>query len=340
MKNLIYTILILLFATFLSCSDWTDLESMNIQDPAVDADVPQEESSEYYRDLKAFKSTMADRQISFGWFGGWTGIGASRVTRLSSLPDSVDMVALWGNNWHRDKMTPEKVTDLQFVRERKGTKVLVTTLLGWTGKEFPTIPEENWPQDRQEGLKAYAKALAEEVIALGFDGLDIDYEPNAGGQSDVRDCPRGKDMLVFVKELGKYLGPASGSDHLLVVDGENYAIPVECAPYFNYAIGQNYGRQSNSSLQSDYSGIRNIFKPEQYIITENFESYWRNGGINFTHSDLGNMPSLLGMAHWRPTQGRKGGCGTYHMEYEYGHTDLQYKYLREAIQIMNPAKNN
>jgi hypothetical protein len=280
---------------------------------------------------------MLDRQVAFGWFGGWTGSGSSMVSRLSAMPDSVDIVGLWGNMWHRDKMTPEKYVDLKYVREKKGTKILVTTLLGWVGKELPNIPEDSWPKDRQEALKAYAKALAEEIIDLGFDGLDIDYEPIIGGTQDVKDCPMGEDMVVFVKTLGEYLGPKSGSNKLLVIDGENYLLPESVADYFNYAIGQNYARSSNSYLQSDYNNIRSIFKPHQYIITENFESYWRTGGVSFSDPTLGNVNALKGFAYWQPTQGRKGGCGTYHMEYEYGHPDSDYKYLREAIQIMNPA---
>ena len=51
------------------------------------------------------------------------------------------------------------------------------------------------------------------------------------------------------------------------------------------------------------------------------------------------MPSLLGMAGWHPEEGRKGGCGAYHMEYEYAH-DPEYKFMRQAIQIMNPANPN
>lgn len=329
MKKIIYIIL-LLIVPFTSCSDWTDVETENIQAPI-------ERGEEYWKNLRAYKSVMHERQVAFGWFGGWTGSGSSMISRLSTLPDSVDIVGLWGNMWHRDKMTPEKYEDLKYVREVKGTRILVTTLLGWTGKEFPNIPEEDWPQDRQEGLKAYAKALAEEIIDLGFDGLDIDYEPTIGGTEDVRDCPRGEDMVVFVKALGEYLGPKSDSDKLLVIDGQNNLLPAEVADYFDYAIGQNYGRSSNSNLQSDYDGIRSIFKPEQYIVTENFEKYWRDGGVNFSHSTEGTIKSLRGMALWRPSQGRKGGCGTYHMEYEYMHTDRDYKYLREAIQVMNPA---
>lgn len=327
MKKIIYAIIIL-FASFTACSDWTDVETTNVQGPVEHID-------EYYKNLRAYKKS--DHQICFGWFGGWTGSGASMVSRLSAIPDSVDMVGLWGNMWHRDKMTPEKYEDLKFVREVKGTKILVTTLLGWTGKELPNIPEEDWPQDRQEGLKAYAKALAEEIIDLGFDGLDIDYEPTIGGPADVRDCPRGDDMVVFVKELGKYLGPQSGTDKILVIDGQNDLLPQEVGHYFDYAIAQAYTTTSPVSLQTRYNAIKKIFKPEQFIVTENFESYWKSGGVNYNDPVHGTIPSLLGMAYWQPNEGRKGGAGSYHMEYEYANPEADYKYLRQAIQIMNPA---
>ena len=79
--------------------------------------------------------------------------------------------------------------------------------------------------------------------------------------------------------------------------------------------------------------------PERLIVTENFESYWKNGGVTYTDEEGNKMPSLLGMAGWHPEEGRKGGCGAYHMEYEYAH-DPEYKFMRQAIQIMNPANPN
>ncbi|MDR1882277.1 MAG: glycoside hydrolase family 18 [Prevotella sp.] len=330
MKKYIY-ISVFLFAALAfaaSCNnDWTE--------PAtIDVDLPEAGTSAYYANLRDYKKS--DHQIAFGWFGGWTAAGPSMVTRLYSIPDSVDMIGLWGNMWHRDKMNPEKFEDLRLTREVKGTKILVTTLLGRTGKELPNIPKENWGEDRQEGLRKYAKALAEEIIALGFDGLDIDYEPTVGGPIDIKGCPMGKDMTVFVQELGKYLGPKSGSNKLLVVDGELDMLPEETAPYFDYAIAQAYTTTGGSSLQSRYNRVSSIFKPAQFIVTEDFEAYWRTGGVNYTESNGKNIPSILGMAKWNPTQGVKGGCGTYHMEYEYRNTEMEYKYLRQAIQTMNP----
>jgi endo-beta-N-acetylglucosaminidase F2 len=54
------------------------------------------------------------------------------------------------------------------------------------------------------------------------------------------------------------------------------------------------------------------------------------------------VPSLLGFAYWSPEYNgksyRKGGVGTYHMEYEYGSSAaVTYPFLRRAIQIMNPS---
>lgn len=67
MKKIIYIIL-LLIVPFTSCSDWTDVETENIQAPI-------DRGEEYFKNLRAYKSTMFDRQITFGWFGGWTASG-------------------------------------------------------------------------------------------------------------------------------------------------------------------------------------------------------------------------------------------------------------------------
>ena len=55
--------------------------------------------------------------------------------------------------------------------------------------------------------------------------------------------------------------------------------------------------------------------------------YWQNGGVEFTEADgnkvdsWGNpIYSVIGMARWNPTQGRKGGFGGYYFEYEYNTT--------------------
>lgn len=73
-----------------SCSDWTELETKYNENMTGSTKSP-----EYYEQLRAYKKT--DHPITFGWFGNWTGKGASLEKCLAGLPDSVDVVSIWGN---------------------------------------------------------------------------------------------------------------------------------------------------------------------------------------------------------------------------------------------------
>ena len=80
---------------------------------------------------------------------------------------------------------------------------------------------------------------------------------------------------------------------------------------------------------------------KKIIVCENFERYASSGGVTFRAPHGKTMPSLWGFAQWEPTYDgktyRKGGVGTFHMEYEYGpKNSITYPYLRKAINIMNP----
>ena len=108
---------------------------------------------------------------------------------------------------------------------------------------------------------------------------------------------------------------------------------------------------ANTDLNGRFATQADHFKqyltPEQVakklIVCENFESYAGKGGVSFYLDNGTVVPSLLGMAYWTPVYNgviyKKGGVGTYHMEYEYnvsGQTG-NYPFLRKAIQIRNPS---
>ena len=105
-------------------------------------------------------------------------------------------------------------------------------------------------------------------------------------------------------------------------------------------IVQAYSCYSASDLQRRFDDAAKVgWRADQYIFTENFEAHWKTGGVNFTDVEGNTMPSLIGMAMFNPVQGKKAGFGAYHMEYEYPHNP-DYKYMRMAIQLVNPAKSN
>ena len=61
---------IVVFALFVSmlwgCSDWTKPEAEDF------FEMP---GNDYYENLRAYK--RSEHSVAFGWFGGWTGVGAS-----------------------------------------------------------------------------------------------------------------------------------------------------------------------------------------------------------------------------------------------------------------------
>lgn len=343
MKNILKAILpiIALGAVLTSCKDWTEPEAMKVNQP-------EPKSAEYYENLRAYKKS--DHPIAFGWFGGWTATGTTMASSMAGLPDSVDMISIWGN-WRNPSAV--KLADMHYVQKVKGTKVLMCFIVSSLGDQL-LVPEGYredpllWWADSTQGnidsldgmayaIRKYARAIVDTVNLYGYDGFDIDYEPNYGADGNIA-YPY-SNMSIFIDEIGKYLGPLSGTGKILTIDGEPDKVQSAYGDRFSFYISQAYHSTGAGDLQSRMNGMTHLknFDTKKYIVTENFESFWRAGGNpNFKTKDGQTVPSILGMAGWNPNQGRKGGCGTFHMEYEFAH-DPDYKWLRQAIQIQNPA---
>lgn len=319
----------------MSCS--TEIEALNIVQPEI-------KSEQYYADLRAYKQRN-DHEVFFGWFGGWNAESPNMINLLRSVPDSVDIISIWSGTHSKE--------DLDYVQNVKGTRVTFTIFAHKIPDQF--MGGEKRDQVTKAGIEAYAVALVDTMKKYGYQGIDLDYEPGyadpAGGPftgplvGPSYVYPNYKDnMEIFVKKLGEYIGPKSGTSYLLIIDGVPYDVKPELAEYFNYGVVQSYNSPGYTDLQSrfDMAAARG-WKPEQYIFAETFEgAKYVNGGVSHKLRNGETVPSLIGMAHFLPMyQGklatRKGGCGTYHMENDYMSTP-NYKYTREAIQIMSEHK--
>lgn len=315
MNKLINIIFSLFALTLIVTACDTEIENIPLQG-AVKRD------AQYYENLRAYKKT--NHPMAFGWFGGWKATGTSPVKYLRNLPDSVDVVSIWGT-WH--SLTPSQIEDLKYVQEVHGTRVTFT-VFSHNMANFPGDFE-----NKAENIPAAAKAIADSIFKYGYDGVDFDHECSG---SDL--FYNKTNMTTLLREVRNNLG----EDKLICVDGYVEYITEEGWEYVDYAVAQAYNTYSPSQLQTRYDKVKQYVAPERFIVTENFEDHWATGGVNYTDPEFGVIPSLIGMARWQPeglTDGQhKGGVGSYHMEYEYNLTDVEYKYLRQAIQIMNPAK--
>ncbi|WP_320974875.1 glycoside hydrolase family 18 [Bacteroides sp.] len=368
---LLYIVLISLATTSLiGCSDWTESEAKTFPESIV--------SDEYYAALRAYKQT--DHQVAFGWFGGWSGEGAFMKSSLAGIPDSVDIVSIWDNGTN---LSEAQRKDMAFCQNMKGTKIIYCSIIGGVGDKLtPQNILDNWkemgynskqeaindfwgyPSDEsnieavETSIRKYAKAIVDTLNLYGYDGFDIDYEPVAGPYTG-NIVNSDEHLFFFIDELGKYLGPKSGTGKLLVIDGEPQRISTKpgIGTYFDYFIIQAYNPGGDSNLDgrlidgnvwgpaliATFNGVMSEEEiTRRTIMTENFEATdaAMDGGYPYTDRYGNSMKSLEGMARWQPRNGfRKGGVGTYHMEAEFG-TSPEYKNIRRAIQIMNPSSHS
>lgn len=351
-----------------ACNDWVETEIKNPADLIMS-----NKTEDYYARLREYKKS--DHPVAFGWFGNWTGTGASYENSLKGLPDSVDFVSLWGN-WRNPSQA--MLADLDYVQKKKGTKVLISFLVLDIGDQItPEMPQEEkdngttdrewrhkfWGWDyklenRLIAVERYANALCDTIDKYGYDGFDLDAEPNMKHpfetQKELWDN-NGQVITKFVETMSKRLGTKEGSGKMLVVDGEPDALPDSLFHNFDYLILQAYStyfiqanRHLDSRFNKQYEHFKNVATPAEIarkiIVCEDFESHAKTGGLDFKLPDDRIVNSLSGFSLWNPSIGgkqyRKGGVGTFHMEYEYKvsaqGTDT-YPALRRAIQIQNPS---
>ena len=330
-----------------SCSKWTDME---IQHP-MDLTKPAH-TEEYYKALRDYKNS--DHQIAFAYYSAWTGGGTNMQSSLMGLPDSVDLVSLWGG-WKNP--TEAQLKDLRLAQEKKGLKAICFLVLDMGGgiTPDPTDAEKaqlkegevwahkywGWSSENTEAGKAarraavvkYANAICDVIDKYGYDGFDIDAEPRYAHpfstkyelwRTDVEENVPTL-MTLFIETLGKRIGPMAeteaGRKKILAVDGEPDALPATHAKYFNYFIIQAYSNSvgyQNRHFQGMLSAYKDVLSVEDIckksIFVVNFESGATRGG------EVG-LGQILNFALQNPVVDgvtyRKGGVGAFRVDLEY-----------------------
>lgn len=345
MKNILFIILVIILA---SCDDATTPEPLTLKETQ-----PQVGTEEYYANLRAYKKS--DHPIAFGW---WLASGGSpssdMATRYATLPDSMDIISLWGGLPKDEQAWKE----LRHCQEVKGTRFVIcmfgSGVEGLMKKNFPELaPDEVVTQAQSRraltdsvalqklmaAIDGVAKSINDTIEKHRLDGFDLDYEPNFGDKSIFGYGPRNDGGCIYTQRLfqalSKYMGPMSDTGKLLIIDGENEKGII---PYIDYLVQQAYDSHSYADLEQRYNryGFNGALPSKKFVVTENMQK-WGGFGANFT-VDGKNVGSVIGMAMWNPTTGRKGGFGAYIIDADYYTNPTRpYETIRRGIQIQNPA---
>ena len=331
-----------------SCSKWTDME---IQHP-MDLTKPAH-TEEYYKALRDYKNS--DHQLAFAYYSAWTGVGTNMQSSLMGLPDSVDLVSLWGG-WRNP--TEAQLKALRMSQGKKGLKAMICFLVLDMGNGVtpdPTDAEKaqlkegekwthkywGWSNEQTEAGKAarraavvkYANAICDLIDKYGYDGFDIDAEPSYSHPFNTdyelwrTDRENGVPtlMTLFIETLGKRIGPMAESEagrkKVLAVDGQPDALPATHAKYFNYFIIQAYGDRvgyQNAHFQGMLSAYKDVLPVEDICKKSIFVVNFESGATRGGEAGLGQ---ILNFALQNPVVNgvtyRKGGVGAFRVDLEY-----------------------
>ena len=366
MKMLKYALVAAMALASVACSKWTDDERLTFDNqkdlkraiPFIEltsADQLTAEQQKYYSELRAWKQTPHVR--GFGWFGGWTAKGTDPQKYLRMLPDSVDIVSLWGTH---GELTEAQKTDLKLFREVKGGKVLLCWIVQNLGDQLTPQGKnatDYWVTEKGggnflEGVKAYANAICDTIEKYDLDGFDLDYEPGYGHSGNMATTTAwisetgNVNMYTFIKTLYDRLNPKG---RIVVMDGEPYYMNRATSKMVSYYIYQAYDESTTArALQKLENGGTYGYDEDDYLdnwegksfLTLEFQKYSKTGGFpRYTSSNpeiqkLDAGRQIMDYATMLMPNGKRiAGIGTYHMELDT--EGGSYRFLRQALNAGN-----
>lgn len=287
----------------------------------------------YLEDLRAYKKSK--HPIMFGWFNSWSAITPGDYSQLNLIPDSMDIVSIWGNCFELDDKRKEQLKEVQ----SKGTKVVIGWIVENVGNQIKNMSKEDWPSVPEDGVKAYAQAIVDSINKYGYDGFDIDYEPSYSSpfkpgnhcgdwmgawtvNKPLISCEQNSNKELenlFFKTLRELLG----DDKILNINGSIHWLDPKSAKYFNYFVVQSYNGAYSSWTNMVVSRLGAV--KEQIIYTESFENKQANRMSFMRYADF--VVNTLNR--------EAGGIGAYHIN-EDSFDNNNYRNVRDAIRKMNP----
>ena len=340
--------------TMTSCSDWTDVESIQLNAPTMEDQNPQL-YADYLKDLNRYKSE--EHKVTFVSFENPQGAPGKQAERLTAIPDSVDIVCL--NN--PENLAPEVQAEMVKIRE-KGTRTVYSidySIIESAWKE----KQKADPKLTEEDALAYIGESTDAMLVLcdkyGFDGIVADYT----GRSLVS-LPEaalkeynGRQQCFFDKIMD---WQSKHEDKILSFYGNvQYLVPENMGMLnkFNYIMlkttsstnGDDLALKAYLAIQAGIDAVNdeesgvNPVPIDRFIICvelpqaddkDKVKGYWS------TVDEKGEkLIAAPGAARWMveesPNYTRKGiFIMNVHSDY-YNNT---YGYVREVIRIMNPNK--
>ncbi|MDR1681446.1 MAG: glycoside hydrolase family 18 [Prevotellaceae bacterium] len=341
-----------------ACSEWTEQEILPVVKPTVESENP-DLYRQYLENLRNYKKTH--HQLLIGWFDNSNKAPGSRAWHLEALPDKTDIAVLLDG----DNLADFERAEMDAIRQNKGTKTLY--LIDYEafrqGVEERNLEIEQINTAGQEAADADGTTyvpipfvdLAVELpgfmdrqLALldkyGFDGLSIHFVGKGLLPADEEAAMRELQHVIFGK-LSAVIQSHAGKLFLFEGLPQN-VYDKSLLPAFDYIVLRTEKLDNIYSITE--AAKRSVSLPGipsgNIIVCASALSTDKTDLITGTIVDAAGSAqnAIIEIAHWvkTPDTFTKAGLGIYRINDDYYNAETDYKFTREAIEILNPSSKN
>lgn len=308
--NKLYSGLFLLLILILSasCSDWNDIEAVDI-DPQHAKDQNPELWARYMESLRIYKQERT-HYITYGSFDNSTEQSKNEGAYLRSVPDSLDIVTL-ANSENITAYDREDIPSLQ----EKSTRVLYLVDYAKKMTELADAAALSTWLD-----KAVATATELKLDGFAFNGL-----PSYGG-TDAEQAARKEAARLIVSKLSAF-------GKTLVFEGDPAFVDAADLSKLDYVVLNTTDIENAVNLKLH---VVNIL--ETYALSKEKLLLAAKIGSKLTDEDLNKLDAVTEMTNRVISLGPLGGLAIYALGDDYYQAKMNYQTSRMAIQTMNPSK--
>ena len=328
-------------------------------------------SDEYYAALRAYK--QSEHELCYLWFADY-GVPSSPAYRFAAIPDSVDIVSLWGGIPKEGTLDREEMYEM---RRLKGTRLVTVTIIRvkYFFKQLEMsayMDAYNAKYSQVYDAQIAAGKTAEEAATIAEQ--EADAAGIAAGNSDVMAHstlePDGS-YPEWCRKLGDHLLQEMWDNKLDGIDldyepegdmlsGDRFTLfakylgqYIGCGPESKdptkLLIVDHYNNLPPSASEPYFNyKVRQLYSNQgNHISDAAFSRSWPVEKQIFA-DNIGDLWKTGGemelIAAYKHSSGKmKGGFGAFHGQRDYNTVDsgsdnlIPYGHMRRAIQIQNPA---
>lgn len=330
MKNIIKPIAGLLILGSIAFASCTDVESISINESNVKDQNP-EAYAKYLANLTAYKAS--EHKVVYAWFDNSNKVPYSPAQHITNMPDSIDVISM---------MYPEleafEKNDMETVHQ-KGTKVVYTV----SYDDIKAAYDELAADEHNTSLAPFDSYLQTELTARlaysnDFDGLIAEFsgkKPDFMSATELATYQATQNIFLNAINTWK----TNNADKDLVFKGKpQNLVDKTILNGCKHIILDSGSATTASQLDLLVSNALETGVPSDrfvmavstisYDTTDKKTGYW------------GSTRALGEVAYWA-TVGKAGyekaGIAIYNVQNDYYSTSGASTYVKEAIDIMNPA---